>query len=84
MDDESPVLNMDALTVRQREVLGMIAINFDLGHPPNTLLTLERKGFIVGHKVEMGGLLVTRWEVPVHIHIQWAQWCTRQEEATNG
>lgn len=82
--DESPVLNMDALTVRQQEILSMIAVGDDLGHTRIILLGLERKGLIVGHKVKVGGLLVTRWEVPVHIHIQWAQWCTEQEEATNG
>jgi hypothetical protein len=47
------------------------------------LAALEAKGLILRHQVPADGLphlTVTRWEVPVHIHMQWAQWCAEQPD----
>lgn len=78
------VLDMDALTVRQQEVLGQIACGFDQGHPEATLLALARRELIVGYEDELPGwppVRVARWEVPVNIHIQWAAWCAAQPDS---
>jgi hypothetical protein len=84
----APVLNMKALTARQRDVLSAVAINQDGGHPRGTLEALERKGLIERREVPVTGLphlTITRWEVPLPVHIQWAAWCSRQvaEEVTD-
>lgn len=82
-----PVLDMDALTEAQRNVLGLIAIGQDGGHNPRTLAVLERLGLIVGHdgqvSTPLGPMQVRRWDVPVAVHIQWCEWCSTQvdEEA---
>jgi hypothetical protein len=76
-------LNMDALPESQRNVLNAIAINEDAGHSPRTLKALEDKGLIVGHTQTLAGtppVKVTRWEVPLAVHVQWAEWCSRQVE----
>ncbi len=76
----------DALSPLQREVLSLIAIGNDRGHPAATLLALERRGLIQAHTERYGTGLsegppvtVTRWEVPLPVHIAWCQWCTDQE-----
>lgn len=77
------MLDMDALTERQRFVLGNIAIGLDGGHHPRTLVALAEKGLIVGHRETLPGhppVEVTRWEVPVDVHIQWAEWCAAQPD----
>lgn len=74
-------LRMDALTARQREVLGEIACGQDGGHPTATLEALERKGLIVGFLARCQGwppVIITRWQVPLDVHMQWAQWCADQ------
>lgn len=76
-------LDMDALTERQRFILGQIAIGFDGGHHPQMLRFLAERGLIVGRTVRMGGtpaVDVTRWEVPLDVHIQWAAWCAQQPD----
>lgn len=75
-------LNMDALTLAQRDVLGQIAIGQDGGHHPRTLAALAEQCLIVGYETVEGHppLHVVRWEVPVHIHIQWAAWCANQSD----
>lgn len=78
-----PTLDMDALTPAQRDVLGAIACGQDGGHHPKTLAVLERLGLIAGHEIAMAGwppVTVTRWEVPLDVHIQWAAWCAAQPD----
>ncbi len=77
------VLDMDALTEAQRTVLGNIAIGFDGGHDPRTLLALAERGLIVGYRQTLPGrppVEVTRWEVPIGVHIAWAEWCAAQPD----
>jgi len=66
---------MGALTEQQRQVFGDIAVGLDEGHPPEVLLRLTELGLIQGHQPDGGP---ARWGVPVHLHIQWAQWCSEQ------
>ena len=80
-------LDMDALTEQQRRVLSQIAIGFDGGHHERVLVALAEQGLIVGYRQTLPGfppVEVVRWEVPVDVHIQWAEWCAAQpdEEAT--
>jgi hypothetical protein len=79
----SPTLDMAALTPAQRDVLGLIAINQDAGHHPATLAALAQRGLIVGYRQTLPGfppVEITRWEVPVDVHIQWAEWCAAQPD----
>jgi hypothetical protein len=74
-------LDMDALSLRQREVLGEIAIGQDGGHNKRILQVLAEKGLIVGYQQALPGhppVTVTRWEVPLDVHIQWCEWCTQR------
>jgi len=74
-------LDMTALTPRQRDVLGLIAVGQDGGHSRAILTSLERRGLIVPYTEQRSPLLrITRWEVPVHIHIQWCAWCAEQPD----
>lgn len=74
-------LDMAALTPRQRDVLGLIAINEDGGHHPAVLAALATRGLIVPYREVLPGqppVEVVRWTVPIHIHIQWCEWCSQQ------
>jgi hypothetical protein len=74
---------MDALTEPQRTVLGNIAIGVDGGHNPRTLAALAERGLIVGYRQTTPGfppVEVTRWEMPIGVHIQWAEWCAAQPD----
>lgn len=76
-------LDMEALTERQRFVLGSIAIGLDAGHHERVLVALAEKGLIVGYRQVLPGwppVEVVRWEVPIGVHIQWAEWCTAQPD----
>lgn len=80
----TPPLDFDALTEKQREVLGEIAVNQDGGHHRRTLESLQRKGFIVSVDEVLGGRFpvhIKRWYTPVHVHIAWCEWCSLQGES---
>lgn len=83
-DDAVVTLDMDALTPAQRDVIGQIAIGMDGGHGPRTLAALERMGLIVGYDERASGVLgpmrIRRYEVPVAVHMQWAQWCASRPD----
>jgi predicted transcriptional regulator len=69
---------MDTLTPHRREVLSLIAIGQDTGHNPRTLAALEHLGLICASKQELHGrppVVVTRWSLPLPVHVAWAQWC---------
>lgn len=78
---------IDKLSEKQRHVLGMIAINEDTGHPPATIRALIKKGLIDSFEEEIFGrgnspidripLVVTRYYVPLPIHIIWCEWCSQ-------
>ncbi|GGM52635.1 hypothetical protein ACFFX1_55440 [Dactylosporangium sucinum] len=76
-------LDMDALTNRQREVLGAIACGDDQHHHRKVLKALADLGLIVEHRVRLADGLpveISRWEVPLDVHIQWAEWCAAQPD----
>lgn len=80
-------LRMDALTARQRDVLSDIACGLDRGHPPKVLAALAGKDLIVGREETLPGhppVRITRWEVPIDVHMQWAAWCAQQPDAEEG
>ena len=75
-------LDMAALTPRQREVFEQVAIGQDAGHPKRVLEALAKRGLVVSYvgMVGVGQFVVevTRWEVPIDVHIQWCEWCATQ------
>lgn len=74
---------MDKLSTRQLDVLGAIACGQDQGHNPRTLRALEARGLIVSHRETLPGQFpveVTRWELPVSRHIEWARWCAEHAD----
>lgn len=75
-----PDYDFDHLTEKQRDVLGQIAMNCDLGHHPWTLAVLLKKGLIEEHVEErrdrLGTFCVKRYSVPIHVHVRWCQWCS--------
>lgn len=76
-------LRMDDLTGEDRDVLNQIAIGQDAGHPDTVLTALAELGLIVGHEQTLPGwppVQVVRWEMPIGVHIQWAQWCADQPD----
>jgi len=86
LDPATVVLDMDALTERQRDVLSAIAVDEDGGHPSAVLRVLAEKGLIVGREVPVAGwppMTVMRWQVPLPVHMQWAAWCSRQPEVAD-
>jgi hypothetical protein len=77
---------MDELTPRQRDVFGLIAIGQDVGHHPRTLEALASRGLIEERREAVGrdrfgAVEITRWEVPLPVHIAWAEWCAAQPDA---
>jgi hypothetical protein len=79
------VRDIAALTERQRDVLGFIAINEDAGHHPATLRALVRKGLIEEREQRLPGpglpVYVKRYMTPTAAHVAWCAWCSEQEEA---
>jgi hypothetical protein len=83
-------LDMDALSQAQRDVLGLVAVGDDVGHNPITLAALEAKGLVVARKQLLPGVAgmwpgnvaveVTRWHVPLPVHMQWCEWCAAQPD----
>ncbi len=74
---------MDSLTPRQREVLSAIAVGQDGGHPERVLSALAERDLIIAYRELLPGhppVWVARWEVPIGVHIQWAQWCADQPD----
>lgn len=83
------VQDIERLTERQRDVLGLVCINQDTGHHPATLAALERRGLIVGRFQTLGAgtsleVVVQRWSVPLAVHVAWCAWCSEQEEVADG
>lgn len=69
---------IDGLTMAQRRVLGAVAINQDGGHHPLSLKGLQGLGLIESYPERLGGhppRTVTRWRVPIHVHMAWCAWC---------
>lgn len=78
------------LTKAQQDVLGNIAIGLDGYHPARVIKALLAKGLIEPEEQRGYGsgnspidripITVTRYSVPLPVHIAWAQWCSEQGE----
>lgn len=70
------------MTDAQLRVFEQIAANKDLGHNIRTVDALLRKGYIEKYwQRPVGrftGLYITRYKVPLSIHIDWCEWCGEQ------
>ena len=69
------------MSKRQRAAFERIAINDDRRVHPATALALKLKGLIEFRTEIVGrdcfGLIeITRYEVPLPIHMKWCQWCS--------
>lgn len=81
-----PTKRFANLSPAQERVFEQIAINLDGGHHPATLKALERKGMIESYREAQptghGRLFcfVTRYLVPLPVHIRWCEWCSEQPD----
>lgn len=84
------VAGIDALSEKERDVLGFIYIGQDGGHNRRTVESLIRKGWVVEYEDEMPGTGKTPIErVPMKVkrytyssiaaHIAWCEWCSLNE-----
>jgi hypothetical protein len=72
-------IDFTGLTGAQERVLGLIAMNEDGGHHPKVLAALVKRGLIEEYEETLGGGLpmrIKRYRMPLHVHIQWCQWCS--------
>lgn len=70
---------IEGLTEKQREVLGMIAMNQDGGHHPRTMEALMKRGLIEQYDEILGGrfpVRIKRYALPIYVHIAWCEWCS--------
>lgn len=77
----TPTINFGVLSPQQRDVIDQIGCNIDIGHHPRTLDSLERMGLIESFNEVLGGrfpIRVKRYEMPLWVHIQWCEWCSRE------
>lgn len=67
------------MTKTQLRVFEQIAINNDLGHNPRTVHSLHKRGYIESYRQpftdQLGTSYITRYKVPLSIHIDWCEWC---------
>lgn len=68
-----------SLRPNQRHVLDCIAIGQDGGHHPATLKKLVDLGLIVEERQRSGAFVVTRYGMPIHVHIVWCEWCAEED-----
>ncbi len=77
-------MNFGRLTEKQQQVLGLIAMNEDAGHHPQVLKSLVNKGLIEAYKEDShdryGKLVITKYRMPLPVHIEWCNWCSKQYE----
>lgn len=69
----------DALSEPQRHALGCIAMGQDHGIAEGTLQALLRRMLIEEEHVPLRSdprIFVTRYYVPIPIHMAWCQWCS--------
>jgi len=71
--------NFDKLTPAQLRIFGEISVNEDLGHNNRVLGILKGYGLIYSYEEWIGypAYKVTRWEIPLHVHIVWCEWCAK-------
>lgn len=73
------------LNQTELDVLGLIAMDIDQGHDPRIIESLLDKGLIEKKSYEMKGfppVLITNLIMPIHVHIAWCQWCSKQFDET--
>jgi hypothetical protein len=79
MDTDSPIIDFDALTEKQRDLLGHIAMLGGSGHP-RTIESLLKRGLIEEYSETLPGrfpVVIKRYTMPIWVHIQWCEWCSR-------
>lgn len=75
------MFDFDALSPAQQRVAGNVALNQDQGHSPRVLARLVELGVIEACEERLGGhppLIVTRYRMPLGVHVAWCAWCSRQ------
>lgn len=73
-----PAYDFAALPPKQLEALGNISIGLDEGVNPRTAAALVRRGLIEEREQVLPGRIpvtVKRYEMPIHVHIRWCEWC---------
>ena len=78
---------IETLTAKQLDALGRIAMNEDGGHPKRTLDALVKKGLIEGYPEILRGrfpVTITRYSVPVHVHIAYCTWASDHVDDEDG
>jgi len=74
------------LSPYQRDTLGRIAIGDDRFIHPKTAEALQKRGLIVSRKEthscssDRFRVVVTRYDVPIPVHMAWCEWCSEQED----
>lgn len=73
------------MTKAQRQAFEQIAINQQPMATHKTLLALREKGLIgytdkVVGRDALGKITIPEWFVPIHVHMQWCEWCSEQPE----
>ncbi len=82
MTDNEFKTAIKGLTVKQKNVMGMVAMNRDGGHHPKTLAVLVERGLIDEYDERLGGrgerfpITIKRYEMPIHVHIPFCRWCS--------
>jgi hypothetical protein len=80
MADEPDIYGLiDGLTPAQERALGLIAIGLDGCLHPKPVAALLAKGLIEESTETLPGrfpVKVKRYEVPLHVHVVWCQWCS--------
>lgn len=73
-------VDFDALTPAQQAAVHNVACCQEgVGCSQKVLRRLADKGFIAPRTKHIGGyppMTVTVYEMPVHVHIRWAEWCS--------
>lgn len=89
MSDEIPIDELiRRLPPKQRDALGMICMNDDLGIHPGTLKALLRKGLIesysevlpprTGHRFDFPMRVIRHRATSLGVHIAYCQWASEQ------
>lgn len=82
----SKPIDFDKLTKAQQDAASRVACNMDPQCSPKTIKALVDRGVIEWFKVRvgtdsLGAICVTEYRIPIGVHIQWAEWCSREYEA---
>src|SRR6185312_7060519 len=77
------------MTKAQRRDFEMIAINERPRGGVQTLKALKARGLIedaeprIVGRDRFGDIKVPNWSIPLHVHRQWCEWCSKQPDPTD-